>query len=310
MTDLPLAPSPTGTLTLAEGRILAWDEHGDPDGPAVVFMHGAPACRVGWPGLPQAAAEVGVRLIVPDRPGCGRSTFDPDRRLLDWPADISALADELGLDRFAVVGESGGGPYALACAATGDPRLTRAVSVVGIGPLDTPEAIAGLGDINRGIFELAATGPEAAIPLIEAMTAPPVDQPADADGDAGADPMAAILERLAPEDRAALADHPDLLQASNLVETTALGPEGVAYDLWLFTQPWGFDPALISVPVDLYAGDHDRNVPLRHAVDLAAVIPTSTLTVWPASGHLAGLLRSAEVLGRLTVVLRGNSRYL
>lgn len=292
MADSRDGPVPTGTLTLDDGRILAWDEHGPASGPAVILMHGAPACRVGWKGTVRIAEESGVRLVVPDRPGCGRSTFAPGRRIADWPADVRALVDRLGLESYAVAGESGGGPYALACAFDADPRLTRTAVICGVGPLDTPEAIPALDQVNRAVFEAAAAGPEATVPLIAAMAAPPTS--------GGQDAVSEILARLAPEDRAALAEHPDLPEAGNVSEAAALGPEGPAYDLWLYTRPWGFDLGAIDVPVDFYAGDHDRNVPLQHAVDQAAAVPTSTLTVWQASGHLAGLLRMGEVFNHVT----------
>src|SRR5262245_28275027 len=109
-TALTSIPPPTNTLTLDDGRILAWDEHGEPGGFPVCFFHGAPGSRVLFPGMADAAATAGVRLLALDRPGCGRSSFQPGRRIADWPADVTTVADHLSLDRFAVCGVSGGGP--------------------------------------------------------------------------------------------------------------------------------------------------------------------------------------------------------
>ncbi|MEK8174506.1 alpha/beta hydrolase [Streptomyces sp. M19] len=89
-----------------------------------------------WSGLADVAVATDTRLVVPDRPGCGRSTHQPGRRLADWPQDVAALADHLGLERYQVVGLSGGGPYALASAAAADARLAGTAVVNGIGPLD------------------------------------------------------------------------------------------------------------------------------------------------------------------------------
>ena len=106
------------TTTLPDGRTLAYAEYGDPDGRPLFFFHGFGGTHLGWGYLESNcdALNAGVRIISPDRPGTGRSTFMPNRQFTDWPADVTALADALGLDRFGVLGVSGGGPYALACA--------------------------------------------------------------------------------------------------------------------------------------------------------------------------------------------------
>lgn len=286
-------PPPTNTLTLDDGRILAWDEHGENGGFPVCFFHGAPGSRVLFPGMADAAATAGVRLLALDRPGCGRSSFQPDRRIADWPADVTTVADHLSLDRFAVCGISGGGPYAVACAALADPRLTRAAVVSGIGPLDTAEAIAGLHDVNRSIFELASVGPEGAVAAIETLVEATTGEPAESDA------MGAVIAQLAPEDQALILAEPQIMAAARIDESAALGAAGPSYDFWLYTTPWNLDLGSITVRVDIYSGDHDHNVPVQHAVDQAAAIPTSTLTIWPASGHFAGIQRFGEILARL-----------
>ena len=295
-TALTPIPPPTNTLTLDDGRILAWDEHGETGGFPVCFFHGAPGSRVLFPGMADAAATARVRLLALDRPGCGRSSFQPGRRIADWPADVTAVADRLSLDRFGVCGSSGGGPYALACAALADPRLTRVAVVSGIGPLDTAAAIAELHDVNRAIFELASIGPEAAIAAIEALVEATTGEPATGDA------MADLLAQLAPEDQALILAEPAIMAAARIDESAALGAAGPSYDLWLYTRPWDLDLGSIRVQVDVYSGDHDHNVPVQHAVDQAAAIPTSTLTIWPASGHFAGIQRFGEILARLTAL--------
>ena len=108
------------TILLQDGRRLGYDEYGPPDGKPLFYFHGTPSSRKDWPalgnqGLPE---KLGVRVIVADRPGMGLSDFQPERRIADWPADVVALADTLELERFSVLGYSGGGPYAVACAHT------------------------------------------------------------------------------------------------------------------------------------------------------------------------------------------------
>jgi pimeloyl-ACP methyl ester carboxylesterase len=125
-------------LRLATGRLLAYDEHGAVDGTPIFYFHGSPSTRLEWHlfGSEAVARKLKVRVIVPDRPGLGRSDFQPGRRIGDWPADVIALADHLGLARFAVLGYSGGGPYAAACALRIPERLTHVGIVSGTGPFD------------------------------------------------------------------------------------------------------------------------------------------------------------------------------
>jgi pimeloyl-ACP methyl ester carboxylesterase len=105
-------------IALPDGRLLAYAEFGDPDGRPVLFLHGTPGYRLNIWATDAELRSAGVRLVAPDRPGVGRSTPQPDRRLLDWADDIHHLADTLGLERFALVGFSNGGPHAAACAHT------------------------------------------------------------------------------------------------------------------------------------------------------------------------------------------------
>ena len=105
------------TMTLPDGRSLAYTDCGAPDGPLVVYFHGAPTSRLDLIGLEESFSALGVRVVSPDRPGYGRSSPQPGRGFNDWPGDVAALADHLGVERFAVMGLSSGGPYVVACAA-------------------------------------------------------------------------------------------------------------------------------------------------------------------------------------------------
>jgi pimeloyl-ACP methyl ester carboxylesterase len=283
------APAPSGTHTLSDGRTIAWNEHGDPADPAVIYAVGAPSGRFMVREFDDFAAGAGVRIIVPDRPGIGASTEQPERRIIDWPADVRQLADHLGLERYWVVGGSGGGPYALACAVDADPRLQSVSVVVGIGPLDTPEARARL-KANRPVFELAAAeGVEGLRPFVETITSP-----------AALEALGSMVDAMSAPDQAAMRDHPDIVtDLFDYGDATAAGPDGLAYDLVLFTRPWEFDPADIACRVDFFASDHDDNVPLPFVVEQFLAVRDASLTVWPDSGHLHGVVRLPEVLAAL-----------
>lgn len=118
---------------LPDGRRLGHALYGDSAGPPVIYMHGFPASRLEAKLLEEAACEIGVSLITPDRPGLGLSDFQPGRAITDWPGDVAHLADALDLDRFSVVGVSGGCPYALACAHQLGDRVIRTAIIAGMG---------------------------------------------------------------------------------------------------------------------------------------------------------------------------------
>jgi len=148
-------------LRLATRRLLAYDEHGAVDGVPVFYFHGSPSTRLEWHlfGSDALARKLKVRVIVPDRPGLGRSDFQPGRRISDWPADVIALADRLALARFAVLGYSGGGPYAAACALKIPERFTHVGIVSGTGPFDEPGLSAAINPFSLRFIQLARTNP-------------------------------------------------------------------------------------------------------------------------------------------------------
>ena len=154
-------------LRLPDGRMLGYAEYGDPAGPPVMFFHGLPGSRVSGRLGDEAARERRVRLIAPDRPGFGLSSFQPKRVILDWTHDVTALANALGIGRFAVGGVSGGGPYAAACAFALGPRLTGAAIISGIAPGDMPRLTDGMMPTNRVLFGAARRLP----PISNAITA-------------------------------------------------------------------------------------------------------------------------------------------
>ncbi|MBM3152820.1 MAG: alpha/beta hydrolase, partial [Chloroflexi bacterium] len=136
------------TITLKDGRALGFAEYGDPRGKPVFFFHGTPGARLFRPP-DEATRKAGVRLICTDRPGYGLSTFQPRRRLLDWPADVAQLADALGIGKFYIAGHSGGGPHTLACAFGLPDRALAAAALSGASPADAPGASDGMTPLNK-----------------------------------------------------------------------------------------------------------------------------------------------------------------
>ncbi len=117
------SPFEDATIALGDGRSLAYCRWGEPNGPAVLAFHGSPASRIWWPGLDQTEAAA-VHLVTVDRPGYGGSDPLPGRPIAGWASDVAELTEALGIERFGVVGWSGGAPYAAATAAAMPDRLT------------------------------------------------------------------------------------------------------------------------------------------------------------------------------------------
>src|SRR5215207_4556698 len=128
----------THFVTLSDGRRVSYSDHGDPAGPTMLNCHGTPESRLADPRLAALPGRLGFRLVMPDRPGFGQSDPKPGRTLLDWPADAAELIDALGVDTVAVVGGSGGGPYAIACGIVLGDRVTRVALVAPAEPQDAP----------------------------------------------------------------------------------------------------------------------------------------------------------------------------
>lgn len=270
-------------LRLPDGRILAFQQIGAPDGVPVLYFHGSPSSGSEWRlfGTADDIAACGVRLIAADRPGSGGSSFQPGRAILDWPADVVAVASHFCLDHFAVLGYSGGGPYALACALRIPERLTACVSVSGTAPFDVPGATDDINPDSWRFMQLSRSRPMVSRAISWGMGLTARLAPRRM--------VAQAIRALPPPDAAALAD-PALGRAfARLVyETTHGSPQGAQHDTALMIGPWGFDPADISIPVTMWHGTEDRNAPPAMARWLAERIPGAKLTWLDDHGHISG----------------------
>jgi pimeloyl-ACP methyl ester carboxylesterase len=277
-------------IELADGRRLGYSEFGAPTGTPVLFCHGWPGSRLEAQIFDSTAAQLGIRLIAPDRPGAGLSDEQPGRALADWASDAAALADALGLERFAVLGISGGGPHALACAHSLPQRVTCAIVAAGIGPLDAPGADEDLDLTARLGFALARRVPRLAEWIISQTFAL-----ACRDAYAYVDRMAASVPA---QDRAALAQPAvrDAL-ACSLSEAFLQGCRNAAQELALFSQPWGFALEQVCVPVHLFHGEADVSVPVSMGRRQAVRLPRCAPRFYPTEAHFSLLVnRAADIL--------------
>lgn len=275
----------------ADGRRLRVECSGDPGGRPVFLLHGTPGSRVGPRPRPMYLYQRGVLLISYDRPGYGGSDRLPGRRVVDVTQDVTAVADALGLDRFAVVGRSGGAPHALACAARLPYRVTRAAALVTLAPRDAEglDWFAGMAPSNIDEFSTAVADPEE-------FTARLIPRSASIRSD-----PARLLEQLRTEmtedDRKIVSDggvRSMLLR--NYMEALRSSPYGWIDDSFALTSPWGFDPACIQVPVLLWHGARDAFSPVAHSSWLAERIPHATSVIEPASAHFGALRALPDVL--------------
>jgi pimeloyl-ACP methyl ester carboxylesterase len=271
----------TELVRTPDGRALAVDSGGDPSGRPVLAFMGTPNSRLLYaPTLVDAAAR-GVQLISYDRPGYGRSTPRPDHRIADVAADVRAICDALGIGELPVWGISGGGPYALACAALLPEIVTAAASLASPAPYgsDGLDYFTGMGEENVNDIKLSLTDPQAARAKLEedreqllALT------PAE---------LAAVLRTLlSPVDAAVL----DGRLAEYLVQSDRDGLSAGGQGWWdeslALVRPWGFSLSQIARPVLLLHGHADRFVPIEHGRWLAGQIPGVEARLLPDDGHL------------------------
>jgi pimeloyl-ACP methyl ester carboxylesterase len=226
---------------------------------------------------------MGVRLVVVERPGIGESTRHVYPNIAAAADDVLLLADRLGVDRFATAGLSGGGPYALACAARSPDRVTAVAVLGGVAPAQGEEAVEGglmalatrlrvlLEFGHRPIGNLLHLGLRAAKPFTSQLFE--------------------LYVAISPEGDRRVFRQPGMKQMFTDDLNTAVRRQAHApvLDILLFTRPWGFLLREITVPVRFWHGDADNIVPLAHAEHMAALVPDSELRVRPAESHLGGL---------------------
>jgi len=274
--------SPAQTLSLPDGRTLAYAEWGDPGGRPVVTCHGTPGCRLNRHPNQELVRSTGARVIAFDRPGYGQSTRLRCRSVVDVVDDVARLADHLGLDEFAVAGGSGGGPHALAVAALLSERVTRVACIVGVAPYDVlrDEWFTGMDPMNVKEFGWALEGEDR---LAEELAR----EDAEMRERVAADPSKVLGDFDLPESDLAVLARSDVATVirETTVEQSANGVWGWVDDDLAFTKRWGFDPSTISVPTAVWWGAADVLVPPQHGEWIAANVPGAKTRVRQDAGH-------------------------
>jgi|RhiMetdeSRZDD1v2_1073273.scaffolds.fasta_scaffold215094_3 pimeloyl-ACP methyl ester carboxylesterase len=283
-------------LRLEDGRLLGYEVYGDPEGSPVFYFHGFPGSRLEARLATQVAARLAIRLIALDRPGFGLSDFKLRRTILEWPDDVIKIANALGISRFAILGVSGGGPYAAACALRIPERLTAVGIVCGLGPLDSAEITDRMTGKNRWIFFLARRLPWVARISLWRTACLVQRNPERMLGTmmgALPDPDKTVLTR--PEVKTTIKE--------NVVEAFRSGSRGAACELLLLTRPWGFSLKDIATHVHLWHGEQDESVPPNIARYQARTIPTCRASFYPGEGHFSLVINHMEEI--LSSLLKG-----
>jgi pimeloyl-ACP methyl ester carboxylesterase len=257
-------------------------------------MHGTPGSRVAPLPRPIVLHSLGVRLITFDRPGYGQSDRLESRTVADVVPDVEAIADELEIKRFAVLGRSGGGPHALACAALLPERVTRAGVLVSLAPWTADfDWFAGMADSNVQEFLTAAYSPEELAANLARVAAAIKANPASH--------VSALGPELPEADRRVVADAGiRALLVRNYEEALRDSADGWFDDNRAFCSPWGFDLADIKVPVVVWQGEDDVFSPVGHAQWLADQIHTASMLIQPGAAHFGAVEVLPDMLSWLT----------
>ena len=241
--------------------------------------------RRGW--------ERGVRLISVERPGIGASTPHTYGAVVEFADDVRQLTEGLGIERFAVAGLSGGGPYALGCAHEMSDRVVAAAVLGGVAPVVGPEAAPGgvasitptVGPVLRALARPLGISMRGFVRLVTPV----------------ADRATFLFARLMPPGDRRVFEDPAVrwMFQEDIILGSRTNMEAFLHDIALFGRPWGFEVRNVRVPVHLFYGDADNIVPLQHGEHLARILPNARLVIRPEEGHLGGLGATHEIFEAL-----------
>ncbi len=287
-------PKIEGTISVGPDRRIGFAEFGSATGRAFFWLHGTPGARRQIPTEARAFGEEhNVRIIGIDRPGVGNSTPFRYPSVADFAPDLLTVADTMGIDKFGVIGLSGGGPYTLGVAHAAPERVVVAGVLGGVAPTVGPEAISG------GAAQLATL----AAPILQVAGAPigkvvssllSVARPI-------AVPAISIYGRLSPQGDRELLARPEFraMFLDDLLHGGGRRAEAPFADAIIFARDWGFRAADVTVPVRWWHGDQDHIIPFAHGEHMVNLIPDAELYTMHGESHLGGLGMATDILTHL-----------
>lgn len=279
------------TIQLKDGRSLAYAEYGDPTGRPLFFFHGGNDSRLEGALLHETAQQMGVRVIAPDRPGYGRSTFQSNRTFLDWPDDVAQLANALFIPQFAVAGHSGGGPHAAAVAHALPERLTCVALISSAAPP---------GSNNKGMhpmFRMVNFFMGHSAKLHRRLTQQTADQVLNTP-----DKFFKQWGMMSKADGRLFQNHPGVTNmiAAEMSEALRQGIDAILQEHPLYKRPWGYDLNAITLPVHIWHGLADPQAAPAWSRYLADHIPQAIPYFVPDEGHFSILANcQADILAQV-----------
>jgi pimeloyl-ACP methyl ester carboxylesterase len=278
-----------GQLELRNGRTLAWRWLGEVGATPILRLQGTPGSRLFRHPDPDMQRNLGVRHLLADRPGYGGSTRLPGRGVAGIADDLVTLLDFHKLDRVPVMGTSGGGPHALALAATHPERVSAVSVIVGASPLD-PDEVSRLVGVNALGYAAAERSWEDLHKLLASVRERLL----------GEEGLAGVLSDAPPEDRAVMQDPVwQRISRAGVAEALRQGAEGWADESMALHRDWDFDLEAIRATVTWWHGDSDMNAPLSAARRAAARLRHVDLRVWQREGHFASVIHEPEIVREL-----------
>jgi pimeloyl-ACP methyl ester carboxylesterase len=266
------------TIELKDGRFIGYAEYGDPHGIPIFYFHGFPGSRLEAGCFHEVAVANHYRLIGLDRPGMGMSSINPKGSILSWATDVANFADCLGIEKFSIIGHSGGAAFVAACAYVIPQRLNKVIIVSGMAPLDNPESKIGMAHGQRVANKLIQTMPWLTS-LMMKITRKVLKN-------SNKKMMEQMLKQLPEVDQAIFRDPvygPVLI--NNTLEAFRQGIAGPAQEMKLLFNPWQFNLENITCQVIIWQGALDTQAPISHAKIYANLIPGAQLNIIENEGH-------------------------
>ncbi|MDZ4268721.1 MAG: alpha/beta hydrolase [Mycobacterium sp.] len=285
-------PKLEGNVAVGTDRRLGFAEFGDPQGRAIFWLHGTPGARRQIPVEARLYAEKHqIRLIGVDRPGIGSSTPYEYATVIDFADNLRTIADTLGIDKMAIIGLSGGGPYTLGCAAAMPDRVIAVGVLGGVAPTRGSDGIGGglMGNLGLSVA-----------PVLEVAGAPlslfaaglirlikPV-----------AEPVLYLYASVSPEGDRRLLARPEFkaMFLDDLLNGSRRQLAAPFADVVVFARDWGFRLDEVKVPVRWWHGDKDHIVPYAHGEHVVAMLPDAELYPLPGESHLGGLGQAEAIM--------------
>ena len=253
---------------------LTWNEYGTPDGEPVFYFHGIPGSRLEAYPADEIARTLNIRLIVPDRPGYGASDFQDNFSLLEWPNTVSQLADKLKLNQFSILGYSGGGAYALACAHEIENRIKHIAVVSSTAPFESKAMLNYISPILKPLYQLAATDYDTAIQKVTVLATSP-------------ETFLDVLKTKLPQDDKDLFEKISFQKyyLLNLSLAISNGVNGIVNDLRNLTLPWQFNLEDIQPHINIWHGRNNINIGFPIAEYLANKLKNKSTHFLDNTGH-------------------------